>query len=331
MGEVAQFTGGKVPAKLKALAGNNTDLSAGVRGGYSVLSIRGSRWHVKVGDEETTITDSQTGDPVGSLRLVLLKASPNISKNYYSQGYEEGSNEAPTCWSIDGIHPDPAADKQAASCAVCPKNVFGSRVTDAGKKVKACGDSRRLAVIPEGDFKNDVYGGPMLLRVPASSLSNLSQYGKKMDKQGFPYNTIVTRASFDHTVSFPKLEFNAVRPLTDDEADEIIGLLNNPEFADKVEAVLAKDLEVVPVDDTDEDEDATSLFEEPPQKPKASKKKAGKKKAKPARDEDDDEDDSGDEDETEGVSAAEIVTSDDSDDELDDELKDILGSLDNLD
>lgn len=324
MGEVAQFTGGKVPAKLKALAGDNTDLSAGVRGGYSVLSIRGSRWHVKVGDEETTITDSTTGDPVGSLRLVLLKASPNVSKNYYKSGYEEGANEAPTCWSIDGIRPDPAADKQADSCAVCPKNVFGSRVTDAGKKVKACGDSRRLAVIPEGDFKNDVYGGPMLLRVPASSLSNLSQYGKKMDKQGFPYNTIVTRCSFDHTVSFPKLEFNAVRPLTDDEADEIIGLLNDPEFADKVEAVLAKDLEVVPVEDS-EDEDATSLFEEPPEKPKKAKKKAAKKKV---ADDSDSEDQS---DEDNEAAAAKVVTSDNSDDELDDELKDILGSLDNLD
>ena len=324
MGEVAQFTGGKVPAKLKALAGDNTDLSAGVRGGYSVLSIRGSRWHVKVGDEETTITDSTTGDPVGSLRLVLLKASPNVSKNYYQGGYEEGANDAPTCWSIDGIRPDPAADKQADSCAVCPKNVFGSRVTDAGKKVKACGDSRRLAVIPEGDFKNDVYGGPMLLRVPASSLSNLSQYGKKMDKQGFPYNTIVTRCSFDHTVSFPKLEFNAVRPLTDDEADEIIGLLNDPEFADKVEAVLAKDLEVVPVEDS-EDEDATSLFEEPPEKPKKAKKKAAKKKV---ADDSDSEDQS---DEDNEAAAAKVVTSDNSDDELDDELKDILGSLDNLD
>ena len=324
MGEVAQFTGGKVPAKLKALAGDNTDLSAGVRGGYSVLSIRGSRWHVKVGDEETTITDSTTGDPVGSLRLVLLKASPNVSKNYYASGYEEGASEAPTCWSIDGIRPDPAADKQADSCAVCPKNVFGSRVTDAGKKVKACGDSRRLAVIPEGDFKNDVYGGPMLLRVPASSLSNLSQYGKKMDKQGFPYNTIVTRCSFDHTVSFPKLEFNAVRPLTDDEADEIIGLLNDPEFADKVEAVLAKDLEVVPVEDS-EDEDATSLFEEPPEKPKKAKKKAAKKKV---ADDSDSEDQS---DEDNEAAAAKVVTSDNSDDELDDELKDILGSLDNLD
>lgn len=316
MGEIAQFTGGKVPQKLvDALAGDNQDLSAGVRGGYSVLSIRGSRWHVKVGDEETTITDPNSGDPVGSLRLVLLKASPNVSKNYYSGGYEEGSSDAPTCWSIDGINPDPAADKQAASCAVCPKNVFGSRVTDAGKKVKACSDSRRMAVIPEGDFKNEVYGGPMLLRVPASSLSNLSQYGKKMTNRGFPYNTILTRCSFDMSVAFPKIEFNAVRPLTDDEADEIIQLLNDPEFADKVEAVLAKDLEVVPTEASDEDD--APLFEEPPEdKPKPAAKKAPKKAAKKAEPEPKQE---------------EVATSDESDDELDAELDDILGSLDNLD
>lgn len=321
MGEVAQFTGGKVPQKLvDAFQGDNDDLSSGVRGGYSVLSIRGSRWHVKVGDEETTITDSQTGDPVGSLRLVLLKASPNISKNYYAGGYEEGANEAPTCWSIDGLTPDPAADKQAASCAACPKNVFGSRVTDAGKKVKACSDSRRLAVVPEGDLKNEVYGGPMLLRVPASSLSNLSQFGKKMSKRGFPYNTIVTRASFDHTVSFPKLEFNAVRPLTDEEADEIIKLINDPEFGDKIEAVLAKDLEVVPVDESNT-ESEESLFEEPPEdKPKAAAKAPAKdapaKKEKPKQ---------------EAKAEEEVVSSDESDDELDSELEDILGSLDNLD
>ena len=321
MGEIAQFTGGKVPQKLvDTIAGDNDDLSSGVRGGYSVVSIRGSRWHVKVGDEETTITDPASGDPVGSLRLVLLKASPNVSKNYYSGGYEEGSSEAPTCWSIDGIRPDPAADKQAESCAGCQKNQFGSRITDAGKKVKACGDSRRLAVIPEGDYANEVYGGPMLLRVPASSLSGLAQFGKKMKNKGFPYNTIVTRVSFDHTVSFPKLEFNAVRPLTDAEADEIIGLLNNHEYADKIEAVLAKDLEVVPVAET-EDEDDAPLFEEPPaDKPKAAAKAPAKAPASkpkaPAKAE---------------AKPEAVEETDESDDELDNELNDILGSLDNLD
>jgi hypothetical protein len=319
MGEIAQFTGGKVPQKLvNTIAGDNDDLSSGVRGGYSVVSIRGSRWHIKVGDEETTVTDPETGDPVGSLRLVLLKASPNISKNYYEGGYEEGANEAPTCWSIDGITPDPMADKQAPSCAACPKNQFGSRITDAGKKVKACGDSRRLAVIPEGDFANEVYGGPMLLRVPASSLSNLSQFGKKMKNRGFPYNTIVTRTSFDHTVSFPKLEFNAVRPLTDEEADQIIGLLNNLEFADKIEAVLAKDLAVVPTETESKEEDNASLFEEPPEdKPKATTKAPAKKPAKPKP--------------KAKAEASEEEIEDKSDDALDAELEGILDSLDNLD
>ena len=320
MGDVAQFTGGKVPQKLAdAMQNDNQDLSAGVRGGYSVVSIRGSRWHIKVGDEETTVIDPVSKDPVGSLKLVLLKASPNVSKNYYKGGYEEGSSEAPSCWSIDGVVPDPASEKEAPSCAGCPQNQYGSRVTDAGKKVKACGDSRRMAVIPEGDLPNELYGGPMLLRVPASSLSNLSHYGKKMSSKGFPYNTIVTRTSFDHTVSFPKLEFNATRPLTDEEADEIIGLLSNPEFADKIEAVLAKDLEVVPT--TTEVLDDKPLFEDTPEvKPKApakAKAKAPDPVAPPA--------------ETPAAEATPVEEVDESDDALDKELEGILGSLDNLD
>lgn len=316
MGEIAQFTGGKVPQKLAdAMQNDNDDLSAGIRGSYSVLSIKGSRWHIKANDEVITVTDPTSGDPVGSLRVVLLKASPNISKNFYEGGYEDGSSEGPTCWSIDGVVPDPGSAKISPACAACPNNQFGSRITDAGKKVKACGDSRRVAVIPEGDLANEVYGGPMLLRVPASSLTNLAAYGKKMKAKGFPYNTIVTRCSFDTTASFPKVEFNATRPLTDDEADEIITLLNNPEFADKIEAVLAKDLEVVPVPAGDGDDGP--LFEEAPEvKPKAAPKKAADK-PKPAA--------------KAAPKEEEPVASDESDDELDSELEDILGSLDNLD
>ena len=321
MGEVAPFTGGKVPQKLaEKMQNDNTDLSAGVRGGYSVVSIKGSRWHIKANDETTTITDPTSGDPVGSLRLVLLKASPNVSKNYYPGGYEDGSSEAPTCWSIDGVVPDPAATKVSPSCAICPMNQYGSRITDAGKKVKACGDSRRIAVIPENDLANELYGGAMLLRIPASSLSNLSQYGKKMSAKGFPYNTIVTRCSFDTEVSYPKIEFNATRPLTDEEGDTIIGLLNNPEFADKIEAVLAKDLEVVTTTLDGEVIDAP-LFEDTPEvQPKAAVEVLPADPApKPA--------------EAAPVAEAkaeEAVASDADDDALDTELEGLLSSLDNL-
>jgi hypothetical protein len=308
MGEVAEFTGGKVPAALSKLAGDNDDLSSGVRGGYGVVSIRGSKFHIKSDGEETTVLNDD-GDPVGSLRFVLLKASPNVSKNFYEGGYETGSSEGPSCWSIAGDVPDPnAPNKQADTCAACPNNQFGSRITDAGKKIKACSDSRRIAVIPENDFANEVYGGPMLLRVPASSLSNLAQYGKKMKHRGYPYNTILTRCSFDVAASFPKLEFNAVRPLTDDEANEIINLLAKPDFADKITAVLATDLEVVPVAAVPEEE----LFEEPVKVKPAAKKAA----PKPAKTE---------------PKTPEVVEEDESDDALDDDLAAILGSLDNLD
>ncbi len=337
MGEVTPFTGGQVPAALaQALAGDNTDLSSGVRGGYSVISIKGSRWGIKV-DGETTVVTNEAGDPVGSLRLVLLKASPNISKNYYPGGFTEGSTEAPTCSSIDGITPDPGGQQvQAPSCAVCPQNVFGSKITDDGKKIKACSDTRRIAVIPEGDFKNEIYGGPMLLRIPAGSLSNLSVYGKKMKKVGFPYNTILTRCSFDVSVAHPKIEFNAVRPLTDEEANEIVALLGDTEFTDKIESVLAKDLEIVvgapaPVEEKLFEESATPVAPAPaatapvpaPTPPAATVAPAPEKPVtvvKPV------------------VAAAPavaepvtVVVADADDDELDSELKDILGSLDNLD
>ena len=322
MGEVTPFTGGKVPAVFQGNTDVNDDLSAGVRGGYSVVSIRQAKWHIKADGEETTLM-SADGNPLGSLKLVLLKGSPNVSKNFYADGFVEGSSEPPTCSSIDGITPDPGgADVQAPSCAVCPQNVIGSRVTEAGKKLKACADSRRIAVIPENDFKNEVFGGPMLLRVPAGSLTNLSMYGKKMKKVGFPYNTLVTRCSFDTTTAYPKLEFNAVRPLTDPEAEEIVQLLSDPEFSSKIEAVLAKDMEIVlPIEG--ELETQRDLFEQPPDTPEEKPKPAAKAKpavkaatkavAKPAEKEE------------------AIVVADDSDDELDSELKDILGSLENLD
>lgn len=332
MGEITPFTGGQVPAALAdQLAGDNTDLSSGVRGGYSVISIKGSRWGIKV-EGETTIVTNDEGDPVGSLKLVLLKASPHVSKVYYPDGYTEGSSESPTCSSMDGITPDPGSEAiQAPSCAVCPMNVYGSRISDDGKKMKACSDSRRLAVIPEGDFKNEVYGGPMLLRAPAGSLTNLSVYGKKMKQMGFPYNTIVTRCAFDTTVAHPKIEFNAVRPLTDDEANTIVGLLNDAEFADKIEAVLAKDLEIIPAKDRPVVQEAP-IFEQPPVAVAPTPVAVAPAPVKSVETPVVSALPSTDAPAAESVAkAAPVVVADASDDELDSELKDILGSLDNLD
>lgn len=244
-----------------ALGGSNDDLSSGVSGGFSVISIRGSKWRIKHSGEETLVTDAE-GEPIPSLRVLLLKANPAISKNFYEGGYVEGSSDEPDCWSSTGIKPDASVQNPVSpGCANCPKNVFGSRITENGKKAKACSDVRRVVVLPEGDLPNERYGGPLLLRVPAASLSELSAYGKVMKDKGFPYNTVVTRISFDPDTAYPRLRFNAVRPLTEAEIVEVEGLLDDSTFTNKVESILTTALELVPVQEVVEEQ---SVFEEPP-------------------------------------------------------------------
>ena len=232
-----------LPAKLGALLGGldaNDDLSEGVGTGFAVVSFRGAKWRVKHGGEENLITNKD-GEAAPSITAVILKANRHISKNYYAGKYVEGSIEPPTCWSVDGVKPDAAVPQPVSPlCANCKNNIFGSRVTDDGRKAKACADTRRLAIVPADDLGNEIYGGPMLLRVPPASLAELAEYGKVMKAKGFPYNTLVTRIGFDSEVSYPKLVFKPVRAIKPDEEDRLIELLNTPEWVGKIDTVLAR-------------------------------------------------------------------------------------------
>jgi hypothetical protein len=130
--------------------------------------------------------------------VVLLAASQNVSKVWYEDGYVEGSTNSPDCFAPNGVTPDASSKKkQSNTCASCPQNVWGSRITPAGKKGKACQDSKRVAVSPLGDIRNEAFGGPMMLRVPAASLSDFGAYGDGLDGQGYKYFTVGTKMSFD--------------------------------------------------------------------------------------------------------------------------------------
>ena len=326
MGEVVSLKKSQVPAKLAAAFGgveDNDDLIAGVQAGYAVVSIKGSKWRIKHAKEETLVTNAE-GDPMPTLQVVLLKANPAISKNYYAHGYSDDSADAPDCFSIDGERPDAGVeDPVSPKCSICPKAVFGSRITDNGKKAKACADSRRVAIAPAQDIENELFDGAMLLRVPATSLADLQLYGKLMKEKGFPYQAVITKLGFDPDVSYPKLTFKPVRPLTDEEADKVLAQLASP----KIESILQQPQDIN-LPDAEEEESTTvsSDFEEDGEsaastKPPATKKKRKKKaktKAKPVAVEPDEA-----EEETEAA-----TTEDESSDELDDELDDILGALD---
>lgn len=209
---------GQVPAHLQKTPDAINEMAEGIGGGFGIISYRGKVWRTKHRGEEQAMMREDGSGPKASIQVVVVKSASNLSKIYFEQGYVEGSNAAPDCFSTNGIVPDPAANKkQARACGGCPKNAWGSRVSEAGKQGKACGDSKRLAVVPAGDLKNEAMGGPMLLRVPAASLQDMVTFTNMMFQQGFQYNTYVMDISFDINDAYPKFVFKAVRPLPPDE------------------------------------------------------------------------------------------------------------------
>jgi len=215
---------GSVPAHIQrafAQQAANAALAAGVSAGYPIISYKGKVWHIVEGGERTLITIGEgrnANDPAASLEAVIILANPALNKVYYPDGYEDGSTERPLCHSDDGVMPsNDAQEKQSKSCGVCPRNEWGSKISDTGSRGKACADSRRMAIASPDDLDT-----PMLLRCPAASLKTLLAYGQQLDKRGWPYFALVTRIAFDNTLAYPSLTFTPERWLDEDELAEVM-------------------------------------------------------------------------------------------------------------
>ena len=223
---------GQMPAIFQGQKAGG-DLTTGVVEGFPTISYRGKVWRIRKGGEETNYVDAN-GDAVQSLEFVLAKANPSLAKVYYSATFEEGSTGKPDCWSADGIKPDAnVLSPVAKTCAACPNNVWGSRVSDSGKKGKKCADRRRLAVVGPADLATrGVDCEKFLLHVPAGSLKGLAEYEKKvLTPKGIPYFAVVTRIGFDATQAHPSLTFKATRFLTEQEAAAILEIRDGDDIA----------------------------------------------------------------------------------------------------
>lgn len=280
----------KLPSFLKGKTAAANPFAAAVSaGGFPVISIKGKVFHVQRGDERTLVTKPGADDePASSLEVVIVSVNPNRSKVFYSSGYEEGAADKPTCYSNNGIQPEAdAEDPQAKKCAVCPHAQWGSRVTESGKKAKACSDSMRLAVAPAGQI-ND----PMLIRVPATSLNPLGQYGAALAKRGLSPEHVVTKIGFDYSVSHPSLTFKFIRLITEDEYADIQNVLQEEsETIGQITGIIATDAanNVEHMAEEGETPEPVEEEEAPAPKPKAKAKPAPKKEPEPEP-EDDDED-----------------------------------------
>lgn len=197
------------------------DLSRGVSQGFPTISFKGKAFSINRGGEHFPLTrtnDDGEEEEVRYIDAVIIKASPHIAKVYYPGAYAEGSDAKPTCFSNDGITPSAeATNPECTNCAMCPRNQWGSRITDEGKKGKECRDSRRLAIAAL-DQLND----PMLLRVSPTALKPLAEYNKLLRLRGVPYYVAVTRIGFEKGVAHPSLIFKPVGLLNQQQAAEVI-------------------------------------------------------------------------------------------------------------
>lgn len=267
MNDMVAIPASKLPAHLRDKVKTSNVFAAAVSaGGFPVISIKGKVFHIQRGDERTLVTKGEDGEPSSSLNAVIVAANPSKSKVYYEHGYEEGSVAKPTCYSNDGTAPAVDAENpQAKSCAACPHNLWGSRITDSGGKGKACSDSMRLAIAAP-DQLND----PMLLRVPAASLKVLGQYGGQLAKRGVEPKHVVTKIGFDYNVAHPALTFKAVDFVSEAQLAEIETVITDE--ADTIGQITGLGDSVTPEVEHNAEAPAPKAAPKPAPKPKSAPK-----------------------------------------------------------
>ncbi len=208
-------------------------LSAGIGHGYPVVYYKGKNWAISYRGERHTVLRLDDGTPSAFLDVVILDAAECKSKSYYKtfdQNNSEG--ERPLCSSINGITPDPdSPEKQAETCALCPRNVF--KTDPNGRRGKECTDYKRVALVVLPTQTKPIFGEPLLkpmfLRVPPASLTALATLGETMSRQGYDHYTYVTRITFNPDKGWPEMVFRPIQGLTDDEAKVVLTLKEDPD------------------------------------------------------------------------------------------------------
>jgi len=275
MANIVPFESGSLPAYLKAVDVSelNQDLTSHASSGFPIMSIKGKVFTLARGDEKTVLPNPKDPEsPATAIDVVVIKVNKGTSKVFYANGYQEGEQAKPDCFSNNGDKPDAGSKSpQAKSCQVCPNNQWGSKVSATGGKGKLCQDSVRIAIAP-ADQVND----PMLLRVPPASIKALGELGTVCAKRGVPYNAAVTKISFDLASATPKLLFKPVGLVSDATFEAIQQVASS----DLVNNILGNGFAAVPAL-----ESAPAVEDDTPAEPVAKPVAKAKPKAAPVAEE----------------------------------------------
>lgn len=228
------FTKQQVASKFAHLNAEDDNLADGLSSSYGVIGIKGKTWTLKKGGDKKFFVRPDDGTPAAHIDVVILGQARGKSRAYYLD-YQDAQSEGkrPLCASLHGVVPDVDVEqKQSETCGLCPRN---KRILnpETGKQTTECRENKRLAVLllpaqTARMFDNQPLMEPVFLRVPAASLSNLAKFGDFLTGKGIHYASVITRISFDPTKAYQLMVFKAVQLLTDDEADTVLGMMNDP-------------------------------------------------------------------------------------------------------
>lgn len=227
----------QLPAFLAAAMQNrstNQALLTGLSTAGSVLRLVANqgRFRIKDGGTETILPDLY-------LDTIIIGGVPGATRAFYATAYkpsDEKENKQPDCASLRGDVPDAnSPNKQAVSCAACPQNVWGSKISPTGSEIKACSEYRRIALVAADD-PDTLYQANI---PPASISKSWTKYLKEMDLRGIDLAMVKTRISLqEHVWKFDYAGFineeqlaSIQRLLSSSAVDDILGLSATPAAA----------------------------------------------------------------------------------------------------
>lgn len=228
MSELSIFEGNSLVSSdlFKKLQGTTNNLLGTNNGGGGMrrISIRGKRFREVVGSEEMRVSKSN------SMNVVIIQAAP-LSRMYYEGAYSPDKPSAPHCWSADTTSPSPDVpedQRMAPRCMDCPMNIKGSGQGES----RACRFQQRVAVVLEGQL-DKIYQ----LQLPATSIFGegkdgklpMQAYARFLNAHDTPPIAVVTEMYFDDDSAGPKLFFKPVRPLDEDELQQVAKMLEHPD------------------------------------------------------------------------------------------------------
>ena len=159
--------------------------------------------HVSIRGNKFTLVDGTGNKKVlgDSMDFLLVDIGDHVGKMYFSNpDWTPDSDDPPDCWSTNGVGPSrDAINPQARTCAECPNNVRGSRVSKmSGASIKACRDEILLAIV-HPQFPNMLFQ----FKITPGSFKNWRKHVEecKAVAQGAHVAVVLTRATFQEDVN----------------------------------------------------------------------------------------------------------------------------------